>query len=530
MRTGAEDGPAFPVQWEDPADAGASWFFDITHTPGVMTPLGYDLYYGPFISGFRVLRTSYVNRYVYMTAPPIPPGVDFAQPPVDLPRLVNGAARWRNEIIPETVRHVEYYRDTDFESMPNDALAREIEELRELRVHQGELHELALRPYSVGMNHLIATYKELTSGDDLGAVRLVQGYGSKSVEAGTRLWELSRVAAGVPSVRTAIERVDGAPAGGVLAWLENDPPAREFAEEFRAFLDDFGWRSELFEFAKPTWAEDLSIPLAQLRLYLDLPGYDPGAEQRRLAADRAAAIAEAMARLEPKQRERLVAAIDVAKEVVPIQEDHNYYIDQRWAMMPRRLALAAGRRLAAKGALDDASDVFYLSGDDLLAALAGKLENVGGLVSRCKDEMAYWSRVTPPANIGAEREDAMKELPFTASVRHRERANELRGNGASPGVVRAPARVLMSLHEADRLKPGDILVARTTMPPWTPLFAVAGGLVTETGGVLSHPAVTAREYAIPAVLGVADATRLIKDGQLLEVDGNTGLVRILASS
>ena len=86
---------------------------------------------------------------------------------------------------------------------------------------------------------------------------------------------------------------------------------------------------------------------------------------------------------------------------------------------------------------------------------------------------------------------------------------------------------MLDLKESNRLRKGDILVARTTMPPWTPLFAIASAIVVETGGILSHAAVTAREYGIPAVLGVNGATRHIRDGQLLEVDGNKGTVRLL---
>jgi phosphoenolpyruvate synthase/pyruvate phosphate dikinase len=84
------------------------------------------------------------------------------------------------------------------------------------------------------------------------------------------------------------------------------------------------------------------------------------------------------------------------------------------------------------------------------------------------------------------------------------------------------------LNEANRFQPGDVLVTRTTMPPWTPLFAVASAVITETGGILCHAAVTAREYGLPAVLCVENATRLIKDGQPVEVDGSNGTVRILS--
>ncbi len=104
---------------------------------------------------------------------------------------------------------------------------------------------------------------------------------------------------------------------------------------------------------------------------------------------------------------------------------------------------------------------------------------------------------------------------------------ELRGSPGSAGTVRGRARVIHSISEAARIEPGDILVAETTAPPWTPLFAIVGAVVTDTGGVLSHCAVVAREYGIPAVAGTAMASTVITDGQLLEIDGDAGIVRFI---
>jgi len=103
----------------------------------------------------------------------------------------------------------------------------------------------------------------------------------------------------------------------------------------------------------------------------------------------------------------------------------------------------------------------------------------------------------------------------------------LRGQAGSAGVARGPARVIRSLAEAHHLQPGDILVTATTAPPWTPLFLTAAGVVTDTGGLLSHGAVVSREYGIPAVVGTHWATSRIADGQMIEIDGNNGLVRLL---
>ena len=102
----------------------------------------------------------------------------------------------------------------------------------------------------------------------------------------------------------------------------------------------------------------------------------------------------------------------------------------------------------------------------------------------------------------------------------------INGNAASAGQVTATARVILSLDDAERLGHGDVLVCPSTMPPWTPLFAIASGVVTDHGGVLSHTAIVAREYAIPAVVGTKVGTSLIRDGQKITVDGSAGTVRL----
>jgi pyruvate,water dikinase len=107
--------------------------------------------------------------------------------------------------------------------------------------------------------------------------------------------------------------------------------------------------------------------------------------------------------------------------------------------------------------------------------------------------------------------------------------NLLQGNAGSPGMARGPARVIRLLAEAAKLEPGDVLVAETTAPPWTPLFASAAAVVTDTGGILSHCAIVAREYGIPAVVGAGTATTVIQDGQMVEVNGQAGTVRIIES-
>jgi pyruvate,water dikinase len=263
--------------------------------------------------------------------------------------------------------------------------------------------------------------------------------------------------------------------------------------------------------------------------------YDPLAEQARLAAEREAFVAETMASLAPGQRALLQRVLEAVTDVVSLQEDHNFYLDQRLGLLPRRLILAAGRRLAARGRLADPTDVFYLRWTELVAALRATAppDGLAALAQARCEGFARWATVTPPPFIGTEPPPPPSAAPGVQAATgpgtlDGEATTVLRGNGGSAGVARGPARVLRHLGEADKLRPGDVLVARTTMPAWTPLFAVASALVVEVGGVLSHAAVTAREYGLPAVLSVQGATSRIRDGQLVEVDGTRGRVRLLS--
>ena len=532
----------FPVHWEYPADAELSWNYDRMHAPDVMTPLGFDLFFEPFFRGFGAdspvnFRALLVNYYVYHTqvqdasadGPQTEGSFDET-----LKRLASAAVRWRDEIIPEVLRHIDHYRLTDFDALADGELADEVDELRELRVRQGHLHTMAVMPWSQATDLLIDTYLELTGKDEVAGVRLVQGYGSKSVEAGQALWRLSRLAASIPSVRESLLEVDTQTAMDCLRELERSVGARPFLDALSEFLDEYGWRSDLFELAESTWAEDPTIPLCQLRAYLEMEDYEPIEELRRLGDEREVAIRETLGSLDSQGRSRLEAVLKVASDLAPVQEDHNFYIDQRLALMPRRLILAVGRRLTSSGVLNEPDDIFYLHAAEVHAALQGGDNSYVALVHRRKQEMAHWAQITPPPSIGAQPPPQAESSEAKVSDRffgkrhvRGDQPDLLTGNGGSAGVKRGPARVLLSLAEVDRLRPGDVLVARTTMPPWTPLFAVASAIVVETGGILSHAAVTAREYGIPAVLGVDDATQIIRDGQLLEVDGSKGEVRII---
>ena len=526
----AKTDDAFPVEWEDPGDAECAWQFDPVHTPEPVPVLSYDLNTGPFVKGFGWSRPTQVNYYVYFEVRPVPEAVQRATAAPDLDRLRDGVRKWPNEILPEVLRYTEHYRTTDFAALSDDALASEIERLPAERERCGLLHTQVLIPYSMAMNELFRVHRELTGGDDLAALRLVQGYGNKSVEAGAALQALSELVRRMPAVRARLLDRDGDPAADTIAALESQPDGQPFVDAFREYLDEWGWRSG-GEFAERTWVEDPEVPLAMLRAYLETEGYDHAAEQRRLAEEREVAVEDTMAGLDDAGRARLREVLDLAVEALPLLEDHNYYLDQRLLLMPRKVVLASADRLVARGALEKASRVFHLRVGELAAALRGDDAGVRETADRRREELAHFRSVKPPSSIGAPMPDASvpegAQLPDAASAAPREQRGDLHGTGVSAGVARGPARILAGLHEAGRLRPGDVLVTTATLPPWTPLFAVAAAVVTEIGGMLSHTATTAREYGIPAVV-LPGATSHLRDGQLIEVDGAMGDVRVVA--
>jgi pyruvate,water dikinase len=190
----------------------------------------------------------------------------------------------------------------------------------------------------------------------------------------------------------------------------------------------------------------------------------------------------------------------------------------------RRALLEAGRRLAERGILREGDDVFFLNLTELGPVLAGRVEfDVPVTIAERKAEFARNLSLTPPPVIVG-RFDPDRSIPIAID----ETAKLLKGLAVSPGVVTGRARVILRADAEARVLPGEILVAPFTDPGWTPYFLPAAAIVVDLGGQLTHGSVVAREYGIPAVVNVGSATRIIRTGQVIQVDGNRGVVTILS--
>jgi phosphohistidine swiveling domain-containing protein len=272
------------------------------------------------------------------------------------------------------------------------------------------------------------------------------------------------------------------------------------------------------------WSDDPDYVLAQVRSYLAHMGEkDPVATHRAQAEERAQRTAALRQRLgNPIKRMLLDFLLRRARLGVVYRENVKSEGVRLMAFV-RQVAVALGRRLAARGVIEQANDVFLLPLDEL-ARVQGDpdVTDVRALVRRRRAEFEHDVSITPPAVIVRRLDagDVASEVVDAGTDR-------LSGLGVSPGVVTGPARVILHSDAHERMRPGEILVAPFTDPGWTPYFQLAAGLVTDLGGLLSHGSIVAREYGLPAVVNVGRATRIIHTGDLLQLDGTHGEVRIL---
>jgi pyruvate,water dikinase len=523
------------------------WFWDQMHHPHAVTPMTASLDGVAFAEGIgraceamqmpmtRSIMRSF-NNYVYFTQVPRQDTAEEAAQREErmMAEMMSRAPRvlqdWENVYLPEVMALNARLRDYPYAEATARELADLMEEAVANRVRQWDLHFLAVFP-AMGAAMQFATLYEETFGPapDNEHYRMLQGYPNKSVEAGQTLYDLAQELKGVTAVADAI-RV--APAERFFAELERSAAGRDAAARLWGYLDEYGWRSDQFELADPSWREDPRPMVYNLKAYFGEDATDPRIEQEKAARERERLVTEMLARVDgdATKRNPLQMMVAIAQQYLPVQENHNFYIDQMNTVLMRLPVLEIGRRLTAAGAVNDPNDAFMLTVTEAQDAVLTPDGALTALVAQRKEELAHWSRIVPPAFIGTQPAEQLRDDVTDRfwGLNHEPSRDPkvITGKGASRGLVTGPAKVVRSLAEADKLEQGDVLVCEMTMPPWTPLFSTVSAVVADSGGVLSHCAIVAREYGIPCVVGTRVGTQRIKDGQILTVDGSKGIVRI----
>ena len=342
-------------------------------------------------------------------------------------------------------------------------------------------------------------------------------------EMGLALLDVADAIRPHPDVVAFLQRVEGE---DFLDELAKVPGGREARDAIRAWLDTYGMRcvGEI-DITRPRWSER---PSTLLPLILgNVRNFEPGEAERRFEQGRREAQAKEQELLErvralpdgERKADEVKSKIDRVRTFIGYREYPKYGMVSRYFVYKLAL-LGEAERLVQARVLRERDDIFYLTFAELHDVVRTQQAD-DQLIGRRKDEFKSYQALTPPRVLTSDGE--------AVAGRYRREdvpAGALVGLAVSTGTIEGRARVIMDIAEAD-LEAGDILVTAFTDPSWTPLFVSIAGLVTEVGGLMTHGAVIAREYGLPAVVGVEGATRLIRDGQRIRVHGTDGYVEIL---
>jgi pyruvate,water dikinase len=489
-----------------------------------------------------------VDGYLYSSVPPPakePSAAEVAATEKELrdhhERVV--LRRWRKTILPALLKKQQRFRELDLPSLTDGGL---LEHIHELSNHIQEIHSnhnTNIPAWSLVIGRLALFYQEHLGTDDSKLLALLAGFSPIIHEPLDRLESLAEEARRRPALMASLEGPD--------PW--SDPAVREYLQPYLAAFGHNGFR---VDYSAPTPAEQpervvqiLREVVARLNREQDRSSQRLNKSQEQREEDTATLKQRLPDGASRSEFDRRLAEARVAYGV----RDEDIELLNIGRTYMRYSLLETGRRLAERGLLVDAQRVFYLLRAEVEKALAG--QPATDLLQRSEARWADYRRQQamdpPPLTFGTKPKSppAPPRQPLTETLQRAQEARqwyfsrvgvsrttsadlqapddtkELRGIGASPGCYTGQARVVRSLEEFDRVSPGDVLVCPTTRPTWIAIFATIGALVTDEGGILSHPAIASREFGIPAVVATRNGTETIPDGQLVQVNGKMGTVR-----
>jgi len=300
----------------------------------------------------------------------------------------------------------------------------------------------------------------------------------------------------------------------------------EYRSHFDQHFEKFGRTTYEFDFANPTPAEALSPVFEALKLFIKGKAISPYDRLQEAAENREQATKAVLNRIGWPRKGWFEKLLEKAHETGAIREDSIFDMGMGHPVI-RHMFAELGRRFVAGGAIETDEDIYWLEEDEVETLIASleKGESLPKFADRIPERKAEWRaalQIIPPVMLPEK--SLWQRFIGGGAPEEKDGKTVLTGLGTSSGQVTAPARVLFGPEDFPKMRPGDVLVATTTTPAWTPLFAMASAVVTDIGGPLSHSSIVAREYGIPAVMAARNATRYIQSGQTVTVDGKTGTV------
>jgi pyruvate,water dikinase len=559
----------FPITWEE-GERELFWIYDDLHCPNPISPMFFDIggwwltcdhmfrrFGTPFasdwiaknINGYlytaaipadarlRAEATEYQSHYVPRVPrdPSYPEHIGAYMGAV-LPHYAEHFLDWwRERLRPEMERNFAYLDNYATERASLIEMAVLLEDAIDIHDRHWKIHWMLNFAQFSSTLALNATIQEVKGEVDPSLMgRLQSSVEDRNWDSIEALWRIKEEIKENAELTRAFQ---GETAGDVLRSLQTTEQGRRLiTERIESYQKEFGYKAIWsHEFAYPTWKENATPIIEIVRGYLETDYNYPKTIQA-VKEDLDKAIHELMDDVpEGEGRKKLQTALDLSLRMNPLTPDHHFYIDQGTNARLRLVLIVIGKKLIHAGLLDDPEDVMYLRYNELrLLMTNAQAVNARSLVSQRRDEREEAFQVRPREWAGTATKTALA-FPYNSlwgfpEKFYREpprKTGEVTGLAASPGVIEGIARNVTSLEQFDQVKEGEILVCRMTNPAWVVLFTKIVGLVTDAGGVTSHPAVVSREFGIPAVVGTSNATERIKTGDRVRVNGSTGTVEVL---
>ncbi len=560
----------FPIQWEE-GERELFWIFDDLHCPNPISPMFFDIggwwltcdhmfrrFGTPFASDWIAKN---INGYLYTAAIPADPSLRAEATEYQsryVPRVPRdpsypqqigaymGAVLpyyaqnfldwWRERLRPEMDRNFAYLDNYNTEQANLVELAVLLEDAIDIHDRHWKIHWMLNFAQFSSTLDLNATIEQVkgTVDPSLGG-RLQSSIEDRNWDSIEALWKIKEEIKGDAELAQAFK---GETAGDIIRNLKNSERGRRLlSEHIEPYQQEFGYKAIWsHEFAFPTWKEN-PVPIIEVvRGYLETD-YNYPKTIAAVKEDLDKAVHDLMDGVPAGEgRERLQRSLDLSLRMNPLTPDHHFYIDQGTNARLRMVLVAIGKKLVEAGLIDDPEDVMFLHYNELRLLMTNPAAvDARTHISHRRDEYEQAYQIRPREWVGTATKTALA-FPYNAlwgfpEKFYREppkKTGEVKGLAASPGVIEGLARNVASLEQFDQVKEGEILVCRMTNPAWVVLFTKIVGLVTDAGGVTSHPAVVSREFGIPAVVGTSNSTERIKTGDRIRVNGSTGVVEVLS--
>lgn len=337
--------------------------------------------------------------------------------------------------------------------------------------------------------------------------------GNKTVATNIAFTKLAKVIKDNPDISEKIESMGFT---DFLAWMDSNENVLTPAMD--EFLAEFGHRSNTREIMVPRWREDREYVL-NIALQISKNYTDVAALEKQRASEREAKLEEVKGQLGFFKRKILGFVLRIAQTYLTFRENQRFYLDHI-LYRQRVIFLEIGRRFVEKGLLGEVNDIFFLEESEIFAMLKGEAGPDAAVFKKRKDDFEKYAPHLPPKFL-------MDGIDFDDPDDITGAQDSIGGAASSPGTYTGTIRVITDIRNLAEVQEGEILVTSNTDPGWTAVFSRLGGLITETGGILCHGAVISREYHIPAVTAVKDATKKLHTGQKVTLDGSNGIIHIL---